>query len=201
MNKATNGKGNIPSRDEWQTPQWLFDKLNTQYNFKVDCCANVSNAKCKIYPMNFLDIRIVTKYHCWMNPPFSKAQEMFKGFFKRIREGVAIYRCDNMETKIWQDIILKNASWVFIPNKRIAYEGMEGKGSRFPSALIGFNVDPPKELEGTLLIPNCDNTMKLGKALLILKSLHTQMDERQDKTYAEALDTVIQLCEDIRINR
>ncbi len=39
----------------------------------------------------------------------------------------------------------------FVPNKRIAYEGMEGSGSRFPSALIGFNVEPPKGLKGITL--------------------------------------------------
>lgn len=87
----------------------------------------------------------------WMNPPFSKALEMFKHFFEIIPNGVAIYRCDNMETKVWQEVIFPNASWVFIPNKRIAYEGMDGKGSRFPSALIGLNVEPVLGIEGTSL--------------------------------------------------
>ncbi len=153
---ANDGSGNIPSRDEWQTPQWLFNKLDNQYSFSFDCCATDSNSKAPGYSDNFVNIKRnwITEV-CWMNPPFSKAYEMFEHFFKVVRKGVAIYRCDNMETKIWQEIILKKASWIFIPNKRIAYEGMEGKGSRFPSALIGFNVDPPKELEGTLLIPNC----------------------------------------------
>jgi len=76
---------------------------------------------------------------------------MFTHFFKMVDNGVAIYRCDNMETKVWQDIILPYATWIFIPNKRIAYEGMEGNGSRFPSALIGLNVAKPKELKGILL--------------------------------------------------
>ena len=156
MNKTTNGKGNNPSRDEWQTPQWLFDKLNKQYNFKYDCCATKDNKKTQHYGNDFKQLRFVDGVRrAWMNPPFSKAYEMFKHFFGVVY-GVAIYRCDNMETKLWQENIFPNATWVFIPNKRIAYEGMEGKGSRFPSALIGKNVDPPKELEGTLLIPNCD---------------------------------------------
>lgn len=86
-----------------------------------------------------------------MNPPFSKAQEMFEQFFKVVSKGVAIYRCDNMETKVWQEVILKNAGWIFIPNTRIRYTGMEGNGSRFPSALIGLNVEPPKDIEGTTL--------------------------------------------------
>ena len=87
-----------------------------------------------------------------MNPPFSKAKEMFKHFFEVVNHGVAIYRCDNLETSLWQDIILKYATWIFIPKGRISYEGKIGKGFRFPSALIGFNVEPPKDIEGYTLI-------------------------------------------------
>jgi hypothetical protein len=92
-----------------------------------------------------------------MNPPFSKALEMFRHFFKVVNKGVAIYRCDNFETKIWQDVIFSNASWVFIPKGRVSYTPFEvgnmrgGNGTRFPSALIGFNVEPPKNIEGKLL--------------------------------------------------
>ena len=89
-----------------------------------------------------------------MNPPFSKAKEMFEHFFKIINKGVCIYRCDNMETKVWNEIILKKASWIFIPKGRITYEGKAGKGSRFPSALIGYNVPKFKGMEGVFLIPS-----------------------------------------------
>ncbi|KKN56663.1 hypothetical protein LCGC14_0569800 [marine sediment metagenome] len=156
MNKSTNGKGNIPSRDEWQTSTGLFEVLNKEYNFTLDCCANSENKKTWQYSNNFISVIDTKNSMCWMNPPFSKAYEMFEHFFRVVHKGVAIYRCDNLETKIWQKLILLKASWIFIPLGRVHYEGMEGKGSRFPSALIGFNVDPPKELEGTLLIPNCE---------------------------------------------
>ena len=86
-----------------------------------------------------------------MNPPFSKAREMFKQFFKIVDRGVAIYRCDNFETRIWQYLILSNCSWIFIPKGRVVYEGMNGLGSRFPSALIGVGVDPPKFVDGVCL--------------------------------------------------
>ena len=148
--KGNNGEGNIPERDVWETPQKLWDQLNEQYNFTFDCCASANNNKCERYTECFT-IMSKIPFVCWMNPPFSKAYAMFEHFFKEVYEGVAIFRCDNMETKLWQEIILKNASWVFIPKGRICYEGMKGKGSRFPSALIGFNVDKPKELEGFCL--------------------------------------------------
>jgi len=154
--KGNNGKGNVSERDEWETPQVLWDLLDNQYSFGLDCCANYNNTKSKFFAPDFISINsqsllVKNGECCWMNPPFSKAYEMFKHFFKVVSKGVVIYRCDNIETKIWQDIILKNASWIFIFKGRISYEGMEGKGSRFPSALIGFNVDPPKNLNGTLL--------------------------------------------------
>ncbi|MFW5793901.1 MAG: DNA N-6-adenine-methyltransferase [Bacillota bacterium] len=152
--KANNGSGNIESRDSWETPFFLFEELHKQFNFTHDCCATKENCKCARYFPDFKKVDYTfTHYVCWMNPPFSKALEMFKHFFKVVHKGVAIYRCDNFETKIWQKVIFPNASWVFIPNKRIAYEGMQGSGSRFPSALIGFNVPVIESLDGITLKP------------------------------------------------
>jgi hypothetical protein len=157
--KANNGTGNTPDRDTWETPQWLFDILDKQYSFDLDCCASGKNSKCSMWTSDFEDFmkeRLDVK--AWMNPPFSKAKQMFEHFFKVTFEGVAIYRCDNLETEIWQKVILPNATWIFIPNKRIAYEGMNGSGSRFPSALIGYNVPEPIMLQGTLLRVKRDDT-------------------------------------------
>jgi len=160
--KANNGKGNNPTRDMWETPQWLWEKLNKQYNFQFDCCAEDHNTKTKRYASEFEYISYEPG-PAWMNPPFSKANFMFKHFFEVVGRGVAIYRCDNFETKIWQKIIFPNATWIFVPNKRIAYEGLDGKGARFPSALIGYKLPPPKELEGVILIPNGINTKNTYK--------------------------------------
>jgi len=159
--KANNGKGNNESRDTWETPKWLFDKLNKQYKFDLDCCATKENRKVNDFTNNFLKFRATSLFKCvWMNPPFSKATEMFINFFNMMKSGVAIYRCDNLETKIWQKIIFPNVSWIFIPNKRIAYEGMDGNGSRFPSALIGFNVKKPLGLKGTILEVSVNSSHK-----------------------------------------
>lgn len=148
--EANNGKGNIPSRDIWQTPQQLFNQLNDQYNFKFDCCATEDNKKCDLYSDNFESVKIM-KETSWLNPPFSISYCIFEHFFKVIKRGVAIYRCDNLETALWQKVIFPNCSWIFIPNKRISYEGIAGSGARFPSALIGLNIEIPKLLNGVIL--------------------------------------------------
>ena len=152
MTKANNGSGNNEARDEWQTPQKLWDQLNNQYSFTFDCCANEENTKCNSFSSDFkMDLDIISKEDiCWMNPPFSKAREMFDCFFINIRKGIAIYRFDNPETKLWQEVIFPKATWIFIPKGRVNYENLEGHGARFPSALIGFNVPYPKGVEGTI---------------------------------------------------
>lgn len=156
--KGNNGKGNNSERDAWRTPEWLFDTLNDQYCFAFDCCADEQNKKCPSYSDNFENV-VEPMSPAWMNAPFSIASRMFAHFFKVVRCGVAIYRCDNLETYIWQLVILPNASWVFVFDERIEYDGMTGNGVRFPSALIGIGVNPPTGLNGTTLrIAHADTT-------------------------------------------
>ncbi len=148
--KANDGTGDIPDRDEWETPYNLFRKIDSQYNFKFDCCASKDNSKADFYSNDFEGVENVYNI-AWMNPPFSKARKMFNHFFKVVKQGVAIYRCDNLETKLWQEVIIPKCSWIFILKGRVNYEGLGGNGARFPSALIGYNVEPPKNLDGHLL--------------------------------------------------
>lgn len=35
------------NRDDWETPQDFFDKLNEQYHFTLDPCSSGANTKCK----------------------------------------------------------------------------------------------------------------------------------------------------------
>ena len=149
--KGNNGEGNNIGRDLWETPKDLFKELSKQYIFYFDCCANETNTKCVLFSDDFEKEKEKINGVCWMNPPFSKSKIMFEHFFKVAESGVAIYRSDNLETSIWQDIILKSATWVYFLKGRINYEGFSGKSSRFPSALIGFNLEVPKNLNGVVL--------------------------------------------------
>ena len=137
-------------RDEWETPQELFDTLNNQYNFDVDCCANELNKKCERWSNNFEGVKVTSNRSTyWMNPPYSTSWRMFEHFFKIVKKGVAIYRCDNLETAVWHKLIFPNVDWIFIPNKRIRY--MCCDNPYFPSALIGVGVEPPKNIKGIIL--------------------------------------------------
>ena len=36
-------------REDWETPQELFEELNREFNFELDVCADESNRKCERY--------------------------------------------------------------------------------------------------------------------------------------------------------
>ena len=146
--KANNGKGNTISRDEWETPGEIYNSIKLQYGINFDCCANKENRKTQSYSNDFLKYEGIDNIIHWMNPPFSKAWIMISHFFKVIKKGVFIYRCDNLETGLWQKIIFPNADWIFFPKGRVNYEGLDGQGARFPSALIGKGLDIINNLDG-----------------------------------------------------
>jgi phage N-6-adenine-methyltransferase len=44
-----NGKVYSTEIDTWETPDWLFDELNKEFNFTLDPCCLVSSTKCFNY--------------------------------------------------------------------------------------------------------------------------------------------------------
>ncbi len=69
----------------WETPQWLFDLLNTEFNFDIDVCALPENAKCKKY-YSPKDDGLKQNWNgrqCWMNPPYGNE---IKDWMKKARK-------------------------------------------------------------------------------------------------------------------
>ena len=71
--------------DSWETPQWLFDELNKEFNFGLDAAASKENSKCTFYWDESHDA--LTQDWFWdkdhrlnvfVNPPYSKWQEFVK---------------------------------------------------------------------------------------------------------------------------
>lgn len=60
--------------DEWSTPQDLFDKLNDEFHFTLDVCANKLNHKCDLYYDREQDgLKMPwSGYVVWCNPPYGK---------------------------------------------------------------------------------------------------------------------------------
>jgi len=70
----------IKKNDEWSTPQDLFDKYNSLFNFTLDVSASDENNKCKKYFTKEIDglNQSWKDNRCWMNPPYSEVSKWIK---------------------------------------------------------------------------------------------------------------------------
>lgn len=68
-------KGMFTSDSEtWETPWDLFDKLNEEFHFTMDVCADVYNSKCpRFFDKETDGLKQPWEgFKCWMNPPYGK---------------------------------------------------------------------------------------------------------------------------------
>ncbi len=67
-------KSMLSSRsDEWATPQYVFDLLDSEFGFELDVCALPHNAKCADYFSPAKDgLKQQWTGVCWMNPPYGR---------------------------------------------------------------------------------------------------------------------------------
>jgi len=63
-------------KEDWETPQALFDELNTKYRFSWDLASSDTNAKCANH-FTLEDDALskdwsVLKGNLWLNPPYGR---------------------------------------------------------------------------------------------------------------------------------
>ena len=61
-------------KEEWETPQDFFDKLNKEFNFDLDPCADSKNAKCiNFFTKEENGLEKDWEGHCvFCNPPYGR---------------------------------------------------------------------------------------------------------------------------------
>ena len=61
------------AKNEWATPQWLFDSLDLEFHFTLDAAASPHNAKCKHYFTEETDgLQQDWSGVVWVNPPYGR---------------------------------------------------------------------------------------------------------------------------------
>lgn len=72
------------TKQTWETPKILFDKLNKEFNFEWDLAASKENALCEKYfdkENNALEQR--WKGTCWLNPPYGDKSNKMVDWIKK----------------------------------------------------------------------------------------------------------------------
>ena len=78
--------------DVWGTPQWLFNKLNEEFNFTLDPCSNGENSKCDVFFTEEHDglSKDWSGNTVFMNPPYSNCQGWMKKAYEESIKGCTV---------------------------------------------------------------------------------------------------------------
>lgn len=173
---ATN---NVKDTDMWETPRWLVRQLEDLLGvtFVHDICATAENAKCPSYWTEDDDAlsqdwhskmlmlrRELANYNIqtpafWLNPPYSNVTPWLEMAIEAANLGVLVVAVlnDDRSTLWYQNLMENQAHTVLVPDKRIKFEGRNGKGNNKPQIIpvygpwmlgktheVRFKVEPKK---------------------------------------------------------
>ena len=124
--------------DEWSTPQHFFDKLNEEFSFTLDPCANDTNHKCKKYftkmengLLQDWDDEIV-----FCNPPYGREIGKWVKKAAESKATVVMLLPARTDTKWFHDYIYEKAEIRFIKG-RLKF-GEAQNSAPFPSMVVIF---------------------------------------------------------------
>lgn len=126
---------------EWETPQDLFDALNTLHEFDLDVCATDDNAKCEFYYTKEIDgLSQAWSGSCWCNPPYGRAiAKWVKKAYESARDGTAkvvLLVPARTDTKWFHNYALKGE--IHFIKGRLKFSGAK-YSAPFPSMIVVFD--------------------------------------------------------------
>jgi phage N-6-adenine-methyltransferase len=97
-------------RQDWETPDELFNPLNDEFHFTLDVAASPENAKCSTYYTEEND-GLLKEWSgvCWMNPPFDNKTKWIKKAYQEAQKGATVVCLvpARTNTNWWHDICMK----------------------------------------------------------------------------------------------
>ena len=134
--------------DNWATPQELFERLNTRYNFTLDPCASKYNHKCAEYYTREQDglAQDWGGHSVFCNPPYGR--NIGKWIKKASEEAakpnttVVLLLPARTDTAWFHDYIYKKADVEFLSG-RLKFGGC-GNSAPFPSMIVTMRKEAEK---------------------------------------------------------
>lgn len=131
-------------KDDWETPQWLFDDLDSEFHFTLDPCANDLNHKCDKYFTKSED----GLSKCWKgetvfcNPPYGREIGSWVKrcyLHSRVGEGIAVMLIPARTDTRWFHEFIYNKENVEIRFLKGRLKFGNAKNSApFPSMIVVF---------------------------------------------------------------
>ena len=101
--------------DLWETPQWLFDKYNQEYQFTLDACAIPENAKCpRFFSPEQDGLSQEWTGRVWCNPPYGRQiGKWVQKAYESKAEVVVMLLPARTDTSWFHDLCLRGGASVF----------------------------------------------------------------------------------------
>jgi phage N-6-adenine-methyltransferase len=139
----------------WETPQWLFERLDAIFKFQLDAAASRENNKCERYlnPEHSAFNHPWTPGPVWLNPPYGagvidRFVARAQAEAERHSEVVVCLIPARTDTE-WFRIIWQHARLIVFLYGRLKFVGAE-TSAPFPSALAIFSPEPLERYPGLL---------------------------------------------------
>lgn len=129
---------------DWETPRWLFDKLNGRFRFKLDAAASADNRLCEYYlSQNSLSHDWSVVDSVWLNPPCGRELgQWVKKAYETSRTGTTVVMLipSRTDTAYFHDYITKASELWFLRGRLEFTKGGRVIGkSTFPSIIVVFS--------------------------------------------------------------
>lgn len=128
--------------DNWATPDWLFAKLDDQYQFTLDPCADHLNHKCAKY-FTKQDDGLTQSWdgeRVFMNPPYGRSE--LPMWMKKASESDALVVAlvpVSTSARWWRQYVFGESDVIEYLPKRVKFGGSKGS-PRFDSAIVYFKT-------------------------------------------------------------
>lgn len=131
------------NKQDWETPQELFDRYNMLFPFVIDLAASDHNALTPIYYTEEINA-LKQNWHdiggwCWLNPPYGRGlKEWVRKAAEEVKLGAKIVMLipARTDTSYWHDYIFGNQDcMVDFLRGRLKFSGSKNSAP-FPSAVV-----------------------------------------------------------------
>jgi phage N-6-adenine-methyltransferase len=128
----------------WETPGWLFDRLDALFDFDLDAAASTGNARCEHYiEEDSLEYAEWPGRSVWLNPPYGRGIDKWvKKAMEQAELGkrVVVLVFARTDTRWWHDYAMRAQDIYLIKGRlRFTKSGQEVGTAPAPSAVLVFN--------------------------------------------------------------
>lgn len=141
-------------KQDWATPDHVFEHFDNQYCFGLDAAARRDNAKCELFIPPEEDAlsfswkeRFPDVHAAWLNPPYGRGVgKWMEHCYHQARDGMLVVALvmARTDTRWWHDWVMK-AQVIHLIKGRLKFigsDGVAGNSAPAPSAAIVWYSPP-----------------------------------------------------------